>query len=213
MTYPEKLAVDGPNWTTVNWIRTVNAKHVAEVGVYRGHTSVEIARVLPVGGSLDLFDFDDVVEDVAKQCRTVVNTNDRDRGRAEPSINIRAYGNSRKVKDSYNWSLMKLLEIQAPIWDYVFIDGAHTWEADALAFLLVDRLLKPGGFVDFDDYHWTIANSTAMQNFEHTDEWYTETQKRTKQVALVVERLCKRMDYVPVLHEKIYRKRVANAQA
>ena len=39
-----------------------------------------------------------------------------------------------------------------PIFDYVFIDGAHTWMLDALAFLLVDRLLRVGGYVDFDDY-------------------------------------------------------------
>ena len=32
-----------------------------------------------------------------------------------------------------------------PVFDFVFLDGAHTWDADGLAFLLVDRLLKPGG--------------------------------------------------------------------
>ena len=60
------------------------------------------------------------------------------------------------LMDSYNWSLMQLLaEHGGRCFDYVFLDGAHTWALDALAFLLVDRLLTPGGYVDFDDYGWT----------------------------------------------------------
>ncbi len=62
---------------------------------------------------------------------------------------------------SYTWELMKLLEQQTmagrtePCFDFVFIDGAHTWDADGLAFLLADRLLEPGGHVLFDDVTWT----------------------------------------------------------
>ena len=43
-----------------------------------------------------------------------------------------------------------------PLYDFVFIDGAHTWDADALAFELVDRLLKPGGWILLDDLDWTL---------------------------------------------------------
>jgi predicted O-methyltransferase YrrM len=62
---------------------------------------------------------------------------------------------------SYTWELMKLLESQTtagrtePCFDFVFIDGGHTWDSDGFAFLLVDRLLKPGGHVLFDDVTWT----------------------------------------------------------
>ncbi len=62
---------------------------------------------------------------------------------------------------SYTWELMKLLEQQTvagrtePCFDFVFIDGGHTWDSDGFSFLLADRLLKPGGHVLFDDVTWT----------------------------------------------------------
>ncbi|NOY06795.1 MAG: class I SAM-dependent methyltransferase, partial [Chlorobi bacterium] len=66
---------------------------------------------------------------------------------------------------SYTWELMKLLDkytvdgCTEPVFDFVFIDGGHTWDSDGFAFLLVDRLLKPGGWVLFDDVLWTPSQS------------------------------------------------------
>jgi predicted O-methyltransferase YrrM len=42
--------------------------------------------------------------------------------------------------------------------DFVFIDGAHTWDVDALAFALVDRLLASGGWILFDDLDWEATD-------------------------------------------------------
>lgn len=62
--------------------------------------------------------------------------------------------------DSYVWWLRGRLREQLrqdriePAYDFVFIDGAHTWDTDALAFALVDRLLIPGGWILFDDLSW-----------------------------------------------------------
>jgi hypothetical protein len=125
------------------------------------------------------------------------------------------HANSRKVLDSYNWSLMKLLrDGAAGRFDYVFIDGAHTWALDALAFLLVDRLLAPGGYVDFDDYTWTLAHSPSMspEAFPPTDRLYTREQIEARQVALVVDLLV-RSDprYEEVVENKVFRKREAPA--
>lgn len=53
---------------------------------------------------------------------------------------------------SYIWRLMKLLEENpVPIFDFCYIDGAHDWYTDGYAFFLVDKLLKPGGWIIFDD--------------------------------------------------------------
>lgn len=68
---------------------------------------------------------------------------------------------------SYNDELMKLIERQTsngrcePYFDFCFIDGSHTWEVDACAFFLADKLLRPGGWILFDDLNWTIAGSPA----------------------------------------------------
>jgi predicted O-methyltransferase YrrM len=61
---------------------------------------------------------------------------------------------------SYTWFLHRMLRERLkessiePLFDFVFIDGAHTWDVDGFAFLLVDKLLKPGGWIIFDDLHW-----------------------------------------------------------
>jgi predicted O-methyltransferase YrrM len=66
---------------------------------------------------------------------------------------------------SYTWELMRLLEgTPAGEWrlDFAFIDGAHSWFVDGLAFFLVDRLLKPESWILFDDLYWTYATSPTL---------------------------------------------------
>jgi predicted O-methyltransferase YrrM len=41
-----------------------------------------------------------------------------------------------------------------PIYDFVFIDGAHNWTIDGLSFFLVEKLLRPGGWLLLDDLAW-----------------------------------------------------------
>lgn len=194
-TYPDELNVFGPNELTLAWIKKTAPQHVAEFGVYRGHTTLEIARLLGPGATLDLFDFEDVAEKVASEARAI------------SSCIVRAHGNSYKIRDSYTWSLKKLLESpNPPRWDYVFLDGAHTWDVDGFAFLLCDLLLAPGGYMDFDDYHWRIADSPSLGSFPLTAECYTEAQTHDKQVAAIVELLVKRKGYTVEQPEKIFRK-------
>ena len=49
-------------------------------------------------------------------------------------------------------------------YDFCFIDGAHTWDTDGFAFCLVDRMLRPGGWIIFDDLNWTHAHSPTLAN-------------------------------------------------
>ena len=65
---------------------------------------------------------------------------------------------------SYIWRLMKMLEDSpSPRFDFCYIDGAHDWFADGFAFFLVDRLLKPGGLIIFDDLDWTYESSPTLK--------------------------------------------------
>jgi predicted O-methyltransferase YrrM len=68
-------------------------------------------------------------------------------------------------RKTYNWRLRSFLAMTPrPAFDLVFIDGGHQWEPDALAFLLTDRLLRPGGWWIFDDISWSISGSrTAVE--------------------------------------------------
>ncbi len=65
---------------------------------------------------------------------------------------------------SYTWRLMKLLEESAePRFDFCYIDGGHSWDVSGFGFLLTDRLLKPGGWVLFDDLDWTYSEMVPRE--------------------------------------------------
>ena len=187
-----------PNGRTVEFFKASGCRRFAEIGVYKGDTARQIAEHLAGEGEIHLFDFEDNVRAVAATLT------------AAGHVNVVAHGNSRKLLDSYNWSLMRLLRDRCePMFDYVFLDGAHTWALDALAFLLVDRLLVNGGYVDFDDYWWTTASSPTMnpEAFGATSRLYTEEQIEERQVALVVDLLVRQdTRYCEVVDNKIFRK-------
>lgn len=66
---------------------------------------------------------------------------------------------------SFTWELRRLLAMDPrPTFDFAYLDGGHTWDVTGFAFYLVDQLLEPGGWLLFDDLHWTIENSPAVSN-------------------------------------------------
>jgi predicted O-methyltransferase YrrM len=201
-SYPTgDLNVPGPNLQTVEFFAATGCRRYAEIGVYRGDTTMRIAELVSGGGELHLFDFEDRLVPVVERLGAAGYTN------------VVAHANSRRLMDSYNWSLMELLaEHREPVFDYVFLDGAHTWALDALAFLLIDRLLAPGGYVDFDDYPWTIARSPSMgpDVFPDVRRLYTDEQIERPQVALVVDLLVRRDSaYTEVIADKVFQKAAA----
>lgn len=93
---------------------------------------------------------------------------------ADPSIEelldrtgLGKYVTVAREKLSYTWFLNKQVAQNTtngscrPIYDFCFIDGAHNWTIDGLAFFLVDKLLKEEGWVLFDDLGWSYATTGA----------------------------------------------------
>jgi hypothetical protein len=159
---------------------------------------MELARYLNGEGELHLFDYEDRVTEVANSLLTAGYEN------------VRTFGSSYKILDSYNWSLAKLLEQNnGPIYDYILMDGAHTWAVDALTTLLVDRLLIIGGYLDFDDYEWTLGQSPSLnpEVFPLTSKLYTDEQIASMQVKMIINILI-RPDprYREIVPNKIYQK-------
>lgn len=96
---------------------------------------------------------------------------------------------------SYTWRLMRLLEAyREPVFDFVYIDGGHSWDATGFGFCLVDRLLRPGGWVLFDDLDWTFKSMEARYN--GALPWWLrqmpQEERNTRQVRKVWELLVKR---------------------
>jgi predicted O-methyltransferase YrrM len=106
-------------------------------------------------------------------------------------LNLKKYVTVFYEPTSYVWRLMIMLEKDPlPQFDLCYIDGAHNWFTDGFAFLLVDNLLRPGGWIVFDDLDWTygtspsLRNSTLVKNMPHDE-------KITAQVRKVYELLVK----------------------
>jgi len=196
-----ELNVDSANERTVEFFRSTGCRVYAEIGVYKGYTALGIAEQLAGEGQIHLFDYEDRVLAAAKRLREAGHSN------------LVLHPNSRRLMDSYNWSLMQVLaEHEEPVFDYVFLDGAHTWALDALAFCLVDRLLRDGGYVDFDDYGWTLRDSPSMKPevFPDIRRLYSDEQIARAQVALVVDLLVRRNPaYTEVVPNKVFRKGAA----
>jgi predicted O-methyltransferase YrrM len=92
---------------------------------------------------------------------------------------------------SYTWELMRMLEGQQRgrwMFDFAFIDGAHSWFVDGFAFYLVDKLLKPGGWILFDDLDWTYATSPTLGGTDFVRSM-PEDERDTPQIGKVFDLL------------------------
>lgn len=88
---------------------------------------------------------------------------------------------------SYTWRLMNLVENNGtPIFDFCYIDGGHTWDDTGFAIFLVERLLRPDGWLLLDDLDWTLEQMPTLP----TDK--TREEMTTPQVRKVWELLVKR---------------------
>jgi predicted O-methyltransferase YrrM len=85
---------------------------------------------------------------------------------------------------SFNWRLMKLLEEgRFESYDFCYFDGGHTWYDTGFAFCLIERLLKPHGWVVFDDLHFTFRDSSSR------DRSWVRRMPEEEQVVPQVERV------------------------
>jgi hypothetical protein len=154
----------------------------AEFGVWKGATTGQLARFLDNQGELHLFDYADTVAELQAKLERAAFTN------------VTAWGSSYRYLDSYNWNLRLILENRPDLrFDYIFLDGAHTWAVDALTFLLCDRLLRVGGYFHFDDYGWRLRGSSLdPARVPATALLYTDAQIDDYQIRAIVELLVRR---------------------
>jgi predicted O-methyltransferase YrrM len=78
-----------------------------------------------------------------------------------------------------------------PIYDFVYIDGAHNWTIDGFAYFLVEKLLRPGGWLLLDDLSWSYgsAGSTFGPGQGPDALGLSESERRTSHMRLVYDLL------------------------
>ncbi|MEA2440790.1 MAG: hypothetical protein QOH76_2214 [Thermoleophilaceae bacterium] len=86
---------------------------------------------------------------------------------------------------SYNWYLMKRIRERSdgngncePMYDFCYLDGAHDWTIDGYATYLVEKLLKPGGWLLMDDLNWSCASGGLARGNRMSEEEYAEPHMR-----------------------------------
>jgi predicted O-methyltransferase YrrM len=67
---------------------------------------------------------------------------------------------------SYNWFLKQQVELASddagntnPRFDFCYLDGAKNFNIDGLAVVLIEKLLRPGGWLLMDDLEWTYEDN------------------------------------------------------
>jgi predicted O-methyltransferase YrrM len=75
-----------------------------------------------------------------------------------------------RMKTGYTWFLHDKIresttdDICREEYDLCVIDGPKNWTIDGGAFFFVDKLLKPGGWLVFDDYLWTYEEANSRRD-------------------------------------------------
>ncbi len=163
------------------FIRSKKLFNLLELGFAHGVSSCYIATMLKNCGKGHLTTID------------LINAHNRKPNIEEllNKLDLEDYVSVYYEYESYNWRLMKFIEeYDSPIFDFCYIDGAHDWNVDGFAFLLVDKLLKPGGWIIFDDMDWSFGSSPSMKNIDRVKNM-PEDVKNTPHVAKVFNLLVK----------------------
>ena len=197
--YPDRLSVSELGTiSTIEFMKSRFGKYdafsFAEFGIYEGSTALAIAEYFP-NCTLFLFDFHTTIEKYKHRF-------------FHHSKRTNFYGNTDRYQDSYNWSLSKLIETNPNLkFDYVFLDGAHTFSIDALTFFMCKSMLKPGSYLDFDDYGWRLLGSSLdPKKVPEIELQYTGEQIGDYQVARIIDQFVKTdIDFNEILSNKIYR--------
>jgi predicted O-methyltransferase YrrM len=170
-----------------------NIKNVLELGFFHGKSSTLIASVLADRGSVGN-----------------ITTIDR-RGVEKLSPNIYDLAKEFNVMDritpiisqrSYTWELLKLIKNSPPKFDFCYLDGGHTWDVTGFGLLLVDMLLKPGGFIIFDDLDWSIEGHLKLHPDSKQYSDYSSDEISAKGVRLVFETITPYLGYTDFIEVK-----------
>jgi predicted O-methyltransferase YrrM len=74
---------------------------------------------------------------------------------------------------SYNWFLKEQIENASdaagncsPRYDFCYLDGSKNWNLDGLAVVLIEKLLRPDGWLLMDDLQWTYEDNPWIEPHE-----------------------------------------------
>jgi predicted O-methyltransferase YrrM len=137
-----------------NLIETHRLYKCLELGFYHGVSSAYIAGAIDQLGRGSLITID---LEWARNLRPNIDE-------VLTRVGLKAWVTCYFEPASYNWRLMRFLEegLQGTF-DFCYIDGGHSWYSTGFAFFLVAKLLRPGGWIIFDDLNWTHEGEAVRE--------------------------------------------------
>jgi SAM-dependent methyltransferase len=79
--------------------------------------------------------------------------------------NVRAYSQPDKVIKIKSRSDEALRKLKPNSFDFIYVDGSHIAKDVLMDAILAWDLLKPGGYIIFDDYNWYGPRSWLVENY------------------------------------------------
>lgn len=105
---------------------------------------------------------------------------------------VEGIGSPNKTYSGYHFEMaVAFLNSELQKFDLAYLDGGHVFHLDASATCILKELCKPGGYIIFDDYNWSLRKSPTVnpQVNPQTSDDYDENQINTAHVELVCKTL------------------------
>jgi predicted O-methyltransferase YrrM len=136
-------------------IRETGATRVLELGTAHGVSASYMAAGIAANGGGTLITVDTNAASPEPSARSVI----------EKAGLAHIVDNVRVPDSSYTWWLKERIAARStaagdcePEFDFCYLDGAHNWTIDGFAALLVEKLLRPQGWLLLDDLNWSYAS-------------------------------------------------------
>jgi predicted O-methyltransferase YrrM len=133
-------------------VRRAGPLAALELGTAHGVGAAYIAAALPPGSRLTTVDFEGAQYDPSPE-ETLARA-----GVADRVDVVREFS-------SYTWWLRERVRERSdqhgnviPLYDFVYLDGSKNFTVDGLAVVLIEKLLRPGGWLLMDDLYWTYGD-------------------------------------------------------
>jgi predicted O-methyltransferase YrrM len=131
-------------------VRSTRPSEILELGTSYGVSAAYMAAALDANGEGRITTVDHVRSNSPRELLD----------RVDPAV-IRRIDLVRIDDSSYNWWLKEQVAARSdsaghcdPLYDFCYLDGAHNWTLDGFAVVLIEKLLRPGGWLLLDDLNW-----------------------------------------------------------
>ena len=131
-------------------VRSTRPAEILELGTSYGVSAAYMAAALEANGEGRVTTVDHVRSNPPQELLE----------RVDPAV-VRRINLVRIDDSSYDWWLKEQVAARSdaagncePVYDFCYLDGAHNWTVDGFAVVLIERLLRPGGWLLLDDLNW-----------------------------------------------------------